>query len=122
MPGCSWPWGTDKMDYPDIELWVNRGLSLLSDPLDSNTKVSIINNTVHYYLLTGNYGKAAQIMDLQRPSSLESRMDSKDTIAVVAHLTVSSFYYCYIGMHADCIDVVYKGLEIAKKNRVHHIK
>jgi tetratricopeptide (TPR) repeat protein len=107
--------GHRKMDYPDIELWVNRGLSLLSDPLDSNTKVSIINNTVHYYLLTGNYGKAAQIMDLQRPSSLESRMDSKDTIAVVAHLTVSSFYYCYIGMHADCIDVVYKGLEIAKK-------
>jgi DNA-binding SARP family transcriptional activator len=104
-----------QMDYPNIELWVNRGLSLLSDQVDSSTKVSIINNTLHYYLLIGNYDKAAQIMNLQRLSSLESRMDSKDTIAVVAYLTCSSFYYCYTGMHADCIDVVNKGLEIAKK-------
>jgi ATP/maltotriose-dependent transcriptional regulator MalT/DNA-binding SARP family transcriptional activator len=104
-----------QMNYPNIELWVNRGLSLLSEPLDSNTKVSISNNTLHYYLLTGNYGKAAQIMDLQRPSSLGPRMDSNDTIAVVAHLTCSAFYYCYIGMHENCIDVVNKGLEIAKK-------
>jgi len=107
--------GHRQMDYPNIELWVNRGLSLLSDSLDSNTKMSIINNTLHYYLLTGNYDKAAQIMDLQRPSSLGSHIDPKNTIAVVAHLTCSAFYYCYTGMHTDCIGVVYRGLEIAEK-------
>ena len=106
--------GHRQMDYPNIESWVDRALRLLSSPLDSNTKVSIVNNTVHYFLLTGKYGKAAQIIDLLRPSSLGSRMDTKDTIAVVAHSAISSFYYCYVGMHAKCLDVVDKGLEIAE--------
>jgi LuxR family maltose regulon positive regulatory protein len=107
--------GRRQMDYPDIESWVDRALDLLSGSLDLNTKVSIGNNTVHYLLLTGNYGKAAQIIDLLRPSLFEALPDSVATIAVVGHLTISSFYYCYVGMHSKCIDAVYKGLEIAKK-------
>jgi DNA-binding SARP family transcriptional activator len=104
-----------KMDHPDIESWVDRALGLLSAPLESNTKVSIVNVIVHYYLLNGNSSKAAQIMDILRPSSVEDRMDSRDTIAVVAHSTISSFYYCYVGMHAECLAFVNKGLEIARK-------
>ncbi|MEN8243447.1 MAG: BTAD domain-containing putative transcriptional regulator [Thermodesulfobacteriota bacterium] len=104
-----------KMDYPHIESWVDRALVLISSSLDLSTKVSITNNVVHYFLLTGNYGRAAQIIDLLRPSSWDDLPDSKEAIAVVAHATISSFYYCYVGMHAKCIDVVYKGLAIAKK-------
>jgi LuxR family maltose regulon positive regulatory protein len=107
--------GHRQMDYPNIESWVDRALRLLSSPLDPNTKVSIVNNTVHYFLLTGKYGKAAQIIDLLRPFSSGPRMDSKDTIAVVAHSAISTFYYCYVGMHAKCIDIMNNGLETAKK-------
>jgi DNA-binding SARP family transcriptional activator len=104
-----------RMDYPQIESWVDRALGLLAAPLESNTKVSIVNVITHYFLLRGNYGKAAQVMELLQPSSSEARMNSKDTVAVVAHSTISSFFYCYVGMHSECIRFVNKGLDIARK-------
>ncbi|MEJ2724961.1 MAG: BTAD domain-containing putative transcriptional regulator [Deltaproteobacteria bacterium] len=106
--------GHRKMDYPSIESWVDRALRLLATPLEPNTRVSIVNNTVHYFLLTGKYVKAEQIIDLLKPSSSAARTDSKETIALVAHLAISTFYYCYVGKHAKCIEIVNKGLEIAK--------
>jgi pentatricopeptide repeat protein len=104
-----------RLEYPRIAYWIERALVLLTSPVDSDTKVSIVNNTVHYYLLAGNYGEAGQIIDLLRPSSSDGYLDSKETVAVVAHSTISTFYYCYLGMHAKCIDAVYKGLRISNK-------
>jgi DNA-binding SARP family transcriptional activator len=104
-----------RMDHPKIESWVERALGLLAAPLESNTKVSIVNVITHYFLLRGNYGKAAQVMQLLQPSSSEGRMNSKDAVAVVAHSTISSFFYCYVGMHLECIHFVNKGLDIARK-------
>jgi len=107
--------GHRQMDHPDIGSWIDRALSLLSSTLDLNMKVLIGNNAVQYFLLTGNYGKAFKIIDLLSPPSSDGVLDSKDTIAVVTYSAISAFYYCYVGMHAECLDVVYKGLEIARK-------
>ena len=108
--------GHRNMDHRDIESWIERAVVLLSSSPDFNTKVSIGNNAVHYFLLTGNYGKVVQIKDLLKPSSFEVLPDSKDIIAVVTHSAISVFYYCYVGMHTECIEYVYKGLDIAKKS------
>ncbi len=107
--------GHRQMHHPNIKFWVDRALSLLAGPLDLNIKVSLINHAAHYYLLTGNYSKAAQIMDLQGPSTLSGHMEPKDAIANVAFSTISSFYYCYVGMHEKCLDVVSKSLELSRK-------
>ena len=107
--------GHRQMHHPDIASWVDRALALLSGPLDMNIKVSLVNNAVHYYLLTGNYGKAAQIIDLLNPATATGQNEPKETVAIVAYSLISSFYYCYTGMHQQCIDVVSKGLDLAKK-------
>ena len=107
--------GHRQMHHPDIASWVDRSLALLSGPLDLNIKVSLVNNAVHYYLLTGNYGKAAQIIDLLNPATATGQNEPKETVAIVAYSLISSFYYCYTDMHQQCIDVVSKGLDLAKK-------
>jgi pentatricopeptide repeat protein len=107
--------GHRRLEYPRITYWIERALVLLTSPVDSDTKVSIVNNTVHYFLLTGDYGEAAQVIDLLKPSSSEGYLDSKETVAIVGHSTISTIYYCYLGEHAKCIDAAYKGQRIAKK-------
>jgi len=104
-----------QLHHPNIKFWIDQALSLLSSPLDLNIKVSLINNAAPYFLLTGNYSKAAQLMDLLGASALSGLVEPKGTIVKVAFSTISSHYYCYLGMHAKCLETVSKGLEIAKE-------
>ena len=104
-----------QLHHPNIKFWVERALSLLAGPLDLNIKASLINNAVAYYLLTGNYSKAAQIIDLLGSSALSGLVEPKGTIVKVAFSTMSSHYYCYLGMHAKCLETVSKGLEISRQ-------
>jgi DNA-binding SARP family transcriptional activator len=104
-----------QLHHPNIQFWVDRALSLLSGPLDLNIKVSLINNAAPYFLLTGDYSKAAQLMDLLGASALTGLTEPKGTIVKVAFSTISSHYCCYLGMHAECLETVSKGLEIAKE-------
>jgi DNA-binding SARP family transcriptional activator len=89
---------------------------LLAEPLDLNIKVSLINNTAPYFLLTGNYNKAAQLIDLLGSTALSGPASPKEAIVKVAFSTISAHYYCYTGMHSECLETVSKGLEISKQS------
>ena len=104
-----------QLHHPNIKFWVDRALSLLAEPLDLNIKVSLINNAAAYYLLTGNYSKAAQLIDLLGSSILSGLAEPKGTIVKVAFSTIESHYYCYLGIHAKCLETVFKGLEISRQ-------
>lgn len=103
-----------QMHHPDIKGWIERAHALLDHPLDLNTKVSLINNTAHYYMLTGASGKAAHVLDRVTPEELTGPVFAKGIIANVAYATILSHFYCYTGEHDQCLETVFKGLDYSK--------
>jgi LuxR family maltose regulon positive regulatory protein len=110
--------GHRHIHHPKITSWVDRAVSLLSGPLDLNTKVSLVTNIVPYCVLMGDYSKAAQAIDLLGPVALSSQGESKHPLPNIFLALTSSLYYGSIGMHAECLNSVSQGLAISRRTGI----
>lgn len=104
-----------QMQHPHINAWIDRALLLLSGPLNFNMKVSLITSIVPYYLFIGDYNQAEKAMDLLGPGSFSAYMESQGPLATINLSSLMAFYYCNIGEHDKCMDIVSRGLEFSRK-------
>lgn len=102
--------------HPDIEYWVERAFTVSQATPDPSLRISVELLVAISFMWAGGFTKAQGVID-----SMRKLAESPDVspLALTTLAIAESMYFMLTAMHGPCLDVVNRGLDVARTTGVH---
>ncbi|MBI4768047.1 MAG: tetratricopeptide repeat protein [Deltaproteobacteria bacterium] len=102
--------------HPDIEIWVERALSLAENSSNLSLKLQTISTVAFFRMQMGSFGKA--LLAINSIRKLSQSRDATPFIRIRLGVLESS-YYRFVGLYEKCLKAVTDGLELSRATGIH---